>query len=277
MFGTIKKINFNRKMMELNTEDLTLIERFLDKQLNETDMAKFTQRRATDTDFNAVVKSYEEAILAVKLAHEDKITAILKEEQAKFNQAKVIPIDKNKPKTFSILSRPVVMKLKASRGSLAAASIAALLIVGYWFITKDIIKPLSPLVAANFEPYPALGITRGENDNNVKSEALRTYAVNDFKHAMPLLQKAFDVERDTMLLFYKGIAALGVNDPNNALAIFTSLQNQQTIPSEMIEWYLALTYIELGQKEKALPLLQKVGNTEGGNREKAVALLEKLK
>jgi tetratricopeptide (TPR) repeat protein len=266
MFGTIKKINFNRKMMELNTEDITLIERFLDKQLNETDMAKFTQRRATDTDFNAAVKSYEEAILAIKLAHEDNITAILKEEQAKLNQAKVIPIDKNKPKTFSIL-----------RGSLAAASIAALLIVGYWFFTKDSVKPLSPLVAANFEPYPALGIQRGENDNNVKSEALRTYAVNDFKHAIPLLQKAFDVERDTMLLFYKGIAALGVNDPNNAVAIFISLQNQQTIPSEMIEWYLALAYIELGQKENALPLLQKVGDTEGENREKAVALLGKLK
>ena len=45
----------------------------------------------------------------------------------------------------------------------------------------------------------------------------------------------------------------------------------------MIEWYLALAYIELGQKEKALPLLQKVENTEGVNREKAVALSGKLK
>jgi tetratricopeptide (TPR) repeat protein len=253
-------------MMELNTEDLTLIERFLDKQLDETDMAKFIQRRTTDTDFNAAVNSYEEAILAVKLANEDKITAILKEEQAKLNQAKVIPIDKNRSKTFSIL-----------RGSLAAASIAALLIVGYWFFTKDSVKPLSPLVAAVFEPYPALGITRGENDKDVKSKALRKYAVNDFKQAIPLLQNAFDVERDTILLFYKGIAALGVNDPNNAVTIFTDLQNQQTVPTDMIEWYLALAYIELGQKEKALPLLQKVGDTEGGNREKAVALLGKLK
>jgi tetratricopeptide (TPR) repeat protein len=253
-------------MMELKTEDITLIERFLDQQLDETEKATFNQRRANDANFNDAVQSYQEAIVAIKLANEDKITAILREEQAKLNQAKVIPIDKNKPKTVSIL-----------RGALAAASIAALLIIGYLFLTKDSMKPLSPLVAANFDPYPALGITRGANDKDVKSEALRTYAVNDFKNAIPLLQKAFEVERDTMLLFYKGIAALGVNDPNNTVAIFTGLQNQQTIPSEMIDWYLALAYIELGQKEKALPLLQKVGNTEGENREKAVALLSELK
>lgn len=266
MFSTIEKINLKWKMMELNAQDIKLIERHIDQQLDETEKATFTQRMANDMDFNAAVKSYEEAVLAVKLANEDKITAILKEEQAKLNSAKVIPLNKKNPKTFSIL-----------RGSLAAASIAALLIVGYWFFTKDRVKPLSPLVAAVFEPYPALGITRGANDNDVKSEALRTYAVNDFKLAIPLLQKAFDIERDTMLLFYKGIASLGANEPNNAVAIFTGLQNQQTIPSEMIEWYLALAYIELGQKEKALPLLQKVENTEGVNREKAVALSGKLK
>lgn len=266
MFSSIKKINLKWKMMEINDQDIKLIERHIDKQLDETEKATFTQRMANDMDFNAAVKSYEEAILSIKLANEDKITAILKEEQAKLNPAKVIPLNKKNPKTLSIL-----------RGSLAAASIAALLIVAYWFFTKDTIKPLSLLVAANFEPYPALGITRGANDNNVKSEALRTYAVNDFKNAIPLLQKAFEVERDTMLLFYKGIASLGANESNNAVAIFTGLEDQQTIPSEMVEWYLALAYIELGQKEKALPLLQKVGNTEGENKGKANQLLVKLK
>lgn len=254
--------------MELNAHDIELIERSLEGQLNDTDNAVFSQRLATDAYFKAEVEAYHEAILAIKLAGEDDIMAILREEQAKLNGAKVISIFKKNPKTFSIL-----------RGALAAASIAAFVLVGYWIWDKSdasTIK-LSPLVMTYFEPYPALGIHKGVEKKDVTTEALRTYAQNDYKKAIPLLEESFHIKKDSLLLFYKSIAYLGDGQAEKAQPILTALQGADTVPTESVVWYLALAYVELGQKEKAVALLEKVANTEGGNQQKAIDILGKLK
>jgi tetratricopeptide (TPR) repeat protein len=258
-------------MTELNPQDIQLIERYLDGQLEGNENTIFTQRMAMDTDFKRAVESYEEAVLAVKLAGEDGITAVLKQEQAKLGGAQVVPINAKTPKTFSIL-----------RGSLVAAGIAALLFVGYWILDKP--KTLSPLVAAYFQPYPALGITRGDETQDIATEALRTYAVNDYKNAIPLLGQSFQLKKDSLLLFYKSIAYLGIGQAAQAQPILTALQGSESVPTESVEWYLALVYIELGDKEKAIPLLQKLSNvlarnvaTEGGHVKEAIEILEKIK
>lgn len=254
--------------MELNAHDIELIERSLDGQLNDTEKTVFSQRMASDADFKAEVEAYQEAILAVKLAGEDAIMAVLREEQAKLKGAKVIPIFKKNYKTFSIL-----------RGALAAASIAALVFVGNWVWNRpnEPTVQLSPLVMTYFQPYPALGIHRGGETKDVITEALRTYGQNDYKNAIPLLEESFNIKKDSLLLFYKSIAYLGNGQADKAQPILTALQGSDTVPTESVVWYLALAYVELGEKEKAVALLKNIANTEGGNQQKAIDILAKLK
>ena len=133
------------------------------------------------------------------------------------------------------------------------------------------------MVAEVFEPYPALGITKGEDEKTVRLEALKRYATKDYSHAIPLLEKAFAVENDSFLLFYKGIALIGSGESAQAVSSLTVLQTSSVVPAELVNWYLALAYVESGQKEEALILLKKVANTEGVNREKAAGLLGRLK
>jgi tetratricopeptide (TPR) repeat protein len=264
--------------MQLNPKDIDIIQRSLENTLNDSENAYF-QERLTDANFKAEVEAYQEALLAIKLTGEDRITilnknlteenrirAILLEEQAKSESIKVVPIDTNKPKTFSIL-----------RGVLAAASIAAFVFSGYWFWSQANAPKLSPLVLANFEPYPALGIHKGGGDKGIADEALQTYSNKEYKKAIPLLEQGFQLKKDSLFLFYQGVAYLGNGQAELAQTILKNLQGADTVPTESVTWYLALAYIQSGQKEQALALLENLKNTEGRYQQKAIDILGKLK
>jgi predicted Zn-dependent protease len=252
-------------MNQINPYDANLIERYFDGLLNATEMSDFKQRLVTDTDFKALFDTYQDAINAIHLAGQDEITALLKAEQAKLKASQApTPLKKAEKKPFIL------------RGWLAAASIAMFALAAYWFVFREKPVQLSPLVAAYFKPYPAIGITRGGDEQNIRLEALKTYAGNDYKHAIPLLQKAFDVEQDSLLLLYKSIAHIGNGEATQAQPILESLQNHTSL-TETAQWYLALAYIESKNKEKALPLLQNTLSAEGSYQQAAQELLEKIK
>ncbi len=158
------------------------------------------------------------------------------------------------------------------------ALVVALAAFGIWrYMAKEDEPVLSGPVAAVFEPYPALGITMGDDDKTIRLEALKMYAKKDYQNAIPLLNKAFDIEKDSLLLFYKGIAYIGNGESLKAIPVFESLQTSTTLPIDTVEWFLALAYFETNQKEKATILLKNVANTEGGKyKAKANELIEKM-
>jgi tetratricopeptide (TPR) repeat protein len=159
------------------------------------------------------------------------------------------------------------------------ALVVALAAFGVWrYLTKEDEPIISGPIAAVFEPYPALGITMGEDDKTIRLEALKMYAKKDYKNAIPLLEKAFTVEKDSLLLFYKGISYIGNGESLKAIPVFESLQTSTTLPIDTVEWFLALAYFETNQKEKAVILLKNVANTEGGKYQaKAAELILKMK
>ena len=77
-------------------------------------------------------------------------------------------------------------------------------------------------------------------------------------------------------MFYKGLALLGNGQAVQAEQVLTTLNPTETVPRETIDWYLALTYIQLENRDRAIILLKKVSNTEGGYQTKAKELLTKL-
>lgn len=246
--------------MTLTDKDIEIIESYFNRTLSEENTQVFEQRLKTDSAFRKAVNEYQATAAVLNTVCEREQKAFLKNVEA----------------TMPPVGIPI-RRLDFRWWAVAAVGLV-LVTVGIWFWGGDTegVK-LKSLAANYFEPYPALGINRGNETKDIKSEALSAYAVNDFKKAIPLLQKAFETEKDTMLLFYRGIAFIGRGQPSNAEVNLKDLLNSEIVPHELVQWYLALTYIELNEKEKALPLLQQVANTEGGNQAKAMELLGKLK
>jgi tetratricopeptide (TPR) repeat protein len=250
--------------MNLTEKDIAQLEAYQMGLLSESEQQQMKLRLDSDTDFEMEANSYLALFATLETVGDKNTKVFLKD------------IDKTMPPLKNTEGGGISgIKLFLVALAIALAAIA----VWYFALRKpEIEKPkLSPLIAMYFAPYPALGITKGVGDENIKKEALTTYAVNDFKHAIPLLEKAFAVEKDSMLLFYKGIAHIGVGEFAQSIALLEPMQSSETLPFESVTWYLALAYLESNQKEKALVLLQKCADTEGEYKEKAVALRATLK
>jgi tetratricopeptide (TPR) repeat protein len=244
--------------MELTDNDLELIESYFNQSLSDTDKTAFENRLKTDADFKKAALEYQATVAVLNTVREKGKKAFLKE------------VNATMPPIMVPVSRPNF------RMWAAAATVLVFISIGIWlFKSDDNSRKLTPLAAEYFEPYPALGITRGDDAKDVSTEALRTYAVNDFKQAIPLLEKSFQLNKDSIFLFYKSIAYLGNGQAAEAALILNSLQTSDKVPIESVEWYLALAYIDLKQRENALILLKKAANTEGGYQSKAKELLRK--
>ncbi len=245
--------------MELTDKDIEQLEDFWKGNISEADRLALENRFETDPDFRQKAGELKLFTEGLKVLKERKMRQHIKD-----INTKLPPFD---PPSFTNWLKIGIVAL--------AIALAAFTV---WFFTiREEVQPLSPMVAAYFEPYPALGITRGEDDKNIKTEALRTYAVGDFKKAIPLLQRAFIAEKDTMLLFYESIALIGNGQSEQAKTILKNLKGSEALQLDSIEWYLALAYLETKDKENALNLLKKLADTEGVYQTKAKELLEKVK
>jgi tetratricopeptide (TPR) repeat protein len=163
---------------------------------------------------------------------------------------------------------------------LLAALVLAIAAFSVWFFMfkkeeKRFVKPtISEPVAAYFEPYPALGITMGETQNERKKDAMVMYAQKKYETAIPLLNDSFKETQDSLLLFYTGIAHLAVGESAEAQVIFDKLQTNQNVPQEAVHWYLALSFIGLKQYDKAVPILKKMQSDK--YKDKIQKLLEEM-
>ena len=247
--------------MILTDNDIENIIGYFNRTLSDEDNQAFEQRIASDAAFRQAVYEYQATAAVLNTVRERKQKAFLKNIEA----------------TMPPVGIPI-RRLDFRWWAVAAVGLV-LVTVGIWqFGGGDTEGVKLKSIAANyFEPYPALGITKGENDATIKTNALRAYAVNDFKKAIPLLENAFDVEKDSMMLFYQSISYIGNGQSKEAIPILNHLKSSTFLSIESVEWYLALAYIEINQKEKALPLLRKVGETEGGHKREAKELFEKFK
>lgn len=252
--------------MEFTDKDIEQLENFWKGNISEADRLALENRFETDLNFRKKADELRLFTEGLKVLKEREMRKHIKD-----INTKLPPFDP--PSSTNWLKIGIV-----------ALAIALAAFAVWFFMIREEEQPLSPMVAAYFEPYPALGITRGEDDKNIKTEALRTYAVGDFKKAIPLLHKAFDIERDSSLLFYESIALIGSGQSEQAKAILKNLKGTDALQFDSIEWYLALAYLETKDKENALNLLKKLADTdpsrflsEGVYQTKAKELLEKVK
>ena len=161
------------------------------------------------------------------------------------------------------------------------AAVLLLFLIPAYFIFKA--PTTDKLFVANFEAPRSTYFqqTRGSVDKGVDvalKSAFQSYEMGDYDKAKVAIAELSKTHADKPdLLFYQGLAALGAGDAREAIDLFTDCldieyQNVQT----KAPWYLALSYLKLGDKSQAIKWLEKSIQVDDRHRNSAETLLEDL-
>jgi tetratricopeptide (TPR) repeat protein len=250
-------------MYKLSEIDQLLIERKLDNTLTDSELITFNQR-LTDADFAAEVKRFEKSVVAIKAFGDNKLKALLQEEEAKLGGEKVLKQIGNQPKFVS--KRPPRAKAPSMVSVVNRWAIAAILILGIggatmYFIRQREAENKESIYASKFRPYRnyAQPTVRENAQKNDIEKAFSLYDNGAFEEALVYFEKIKNAPFDVQ--FFQANAYLATNQKEKAEAILKRLsENSSEEWQQKAEWYLALSLSEK-QADKAQLLFEKIKNT----------------
>lgn len=239
--------------------DIDLIEHYLDGSLSDTERLAFEERLKLEDELRAQVEE-------MKVIREGILRASRKE---------VLKSIQALEATLPAVEAPVI-PLWRNTWLQVAAGISLLAVCAYllWPRTQE----PTQLFAEYFEPYPniIMPTVRGvvENDSTVKAQAYRAYDQQNFTEAIRLFEAV--QQKDEGVFLYLGNSYLASGQPERALPLFEKVLNNYDVFDEQAEWYVAVSYLKLEEREKAKVALQKVVARESSYESKAQLILEKL-
>jgi hypothetical protein len=159
-----------------------------------------------------------------------------------------------------------------------AASIAVVLGAGYWFMNQS--SNNIELYEDYYQSYPNVVApnVRGENSEDIKSEAFYEYDNGNYEKSLVLFSKIYDTDKDDYALFYKALSQMELQKTTEAIATFKQFDlGKNNAFTPFVKWYLALAYLKEKQQDKAIPLLKSLTENENPQEDQAQKLLEDLK
>ncbi len=160
---------------------------------------------------------------------------------------------------------------------LAAASIVLLLGLTYFFNMGQKLST-DDLFAQNFEPYRNVvaPIVRSNDQQDEKSLAFLAYEKGEYETAVTLFSKLYISTKEPYYLFYKANALLKLERANEAVPLLLEHLKTKDTLTEKTNWYLALAYLKIKDKQKAKELLKKVIANKSYKNKEAEKLLDKF-
>jgi hypothetical protein len=240
-------------------DKIRLIESYLDGGMSVTEREQFEKLLEEDSE------------LASELAlHKNVNEAILDEETVRFRVAvrRIIEEKTSIPRKF----------LHALKYPLAA-SILILIGLSLWqlFFLK---KSPAELYLSYYKPYHSDISTRStEESKNTIDLACMLYQEGDFESSFSMLQDYLHKNSDNLVAhFYLGLSAMELNMYNLAIEEFKIVEQDPVTPFAIhARWYLAMSFIQLGQVNDALHCLNVLSKEENLYSEKASAILKRIK
>jgi tetratricopeptide (TPR) repeat protein len=159
-----------------------------------------------------------------------------------------------------------------------AASIAVVLGAGYWFMNQS--SNNIELYEDYYQSYPNVvaPTVRGENSEDIKSEAFYEYDNGNYEKSLVLFSKIYETDKDDYALFYKALSQMELQKTTEAIATFKQFDlGKNNAFTPFVKWYLALAYLKEKQQNKAIPLLKSLTENENPQEDQAQKLLEDLK
>jgi len=248
----------NRHLTEVELEK---IDRYLQSEMEEGERKEFEKRLKEDSILQQEVNLQNQLMLVFKQREDTQLRNILAAEEEQIvttteqeTAAKIVPFTQKKWWKYA-----------------AAISLFALFL---WGIT-NFLTPSEDIFTIYFKPYPATIFA--ERDNSFKNnEALQAYQAGNYQDAKRLFQALPDSLKIPKTLFYQATVYLILQEFSLAIPIFQQLQKSTNHGlEEPVEWYLALSYLKVEERDKAVFLLKKIAQKEGGYYQKEAQLIIK--
>ena len=234
-----------------------LIEDYLSGKLSPEEIAAVDQRLATDAAF-ARAFQMQKSMNAFLVRENNKKQLIPQLEELGKKH-----FEKTTAKTIGINRRRIFA------GLAVAASIALLIFA----LNQIFQQPLYDQYAI----HQPLNLIEKSESAQVAAEAQEQFNNKNYKGAYQSLTTYLEqFPDDTKAILAKGIAALELDQYEDALAIFDQIHKGSTAFQSTGTWYLALTYVKQKNFEKAKEFLYQIPRSEHVLYDKAQELMKRI-
>lgn len=229
----------------------TLINHYFEKSLSADEQSRFDSLMKSDVDFAQEVAFQKNLKKAIVLNERGN----LKKKLHSFE------IPKAKSKSYKIWY--------------AAASLILISGLGFYFSQNS----NTAIYNKFYQSYPNVvaPTVRGEQKEDIKSEAFYEYDSGNYQKSVVLFSKIYDAEKDDYALFYKALSLMELKKTNEAISTFKQFDlNKNNAFTPFVKWYLALAYLKTNEKENAKLLLESLVENANPQQEMAQKLLTEL-
>lgn len=162
-----------------------------------------------------------------------------------------------------------------------AATVAILIGIGLGYIFFSGQTDYQDIYADNFEAYPNVvsPTVRGDSntDNQDMQSAFRLYDSQQYAKAAHLFGELYKDTQKDYAYFYEAVSLMAAGQTDKAVS---NLEQHQWIAPEKYQtnaqWYVALGYLKLENKEKSIIYLKKVANSSAPIANQARKILKTL-
>lgn len=250
----------------MEKDNYTLIEKYLNGELNEEEIKNFKTRLNEDAAFSEeytlqksmnifLEKDRNQPSLKSKL---ETIGGDFFKEEKNEEKPKVIPISRNKNRNRWLV------------GLIATAAIAVLLVMFNPFQPQDLYQ--------QYASHQSISLTEKSSGSDAGTNAEQAFNQKNyalaFENLTIYLQENPDDQKAQLAL---GISALESGKTEEAISIFTKINVGSSALKNYGTWYLALSYLKQKDFEKTKTFLNQIPSSEKKLFEKAQSLLKDLK
>lgn len=248
--------------MNHSETDITLVEKYFDSELSESEMKHFSLRVETDENFKTLVEQEKALIGAIRYQGIEDNLQYLQNLEANLQGNDQTSVNRPIKKWYYFA---------------AAAAVIGIVILSKVLLTSFNETP-EELFAAYFKPYPNMfePKLRGESKASDRTEAFAAYEQGDYQKAATLFRELLKVNKEPGILLLLGNSNLILGNLDEAKNNFTTLNKEFDELDIQSKWYLSLCYLKSGDTERAKNMLRELGETEISYATKAKELLEKV-
>lgn len=247
--------------MNHSEEDIALVEKYFDSELNDSEVNHFIARMESDQNFKLLVEQEKAIIGAIRHQSLTENLQYLKTLEATMGDTGEIKMNTPVRRWYYI----------------AAAATVGILILGKVFLTsieqnpERLFEAYFTVYQNSFEPT-----VRGAAAITKRTQAFQAYDQGDYQNAAVLFRELLQTKEEPGILLLLGNANLILGNVDEAKDNFTRLNKDFDEFDIQSKWYLSLCYLKTGDVERARETLKELGNTEISYANKAKELLDKV-
>jgi len=267
--------------MNEHTTDIELIEKFLNGKMTVEEKVLFDDRQAKDEAFKALLSDMDMLIegitvSAARTSKEEKL------ERLKFFNEIVdmedrLAAEETVAATNDQPNRERIIPIYQKPWALATAACLALAVTVSIVWMQQRPPQNERLYATYFQTFdsPGSGLTRGANEENLKTKAYDAYDNGRYEDAIRLFNQVLTQVDDPISHLCLGNSLLAVGRYEEAEHTFDHMVENHVDLVTQARWYLALTYLKEAKMERAKATLWEI-STSSTYGEKARKLLKEL-